>query len=462
MGDELGFPNEQPVHKVHLAAFYMDETPVNYEEFQTYVEAGGEPTAYWDYPSYHQPQQPVTGISWYQAIDYCNWRSKREGLDTAYVKTEQLDSWNYPIWKRNEKANGYRLPTEAEFEYAARGGLKGKKYPWGNHFDDAYANYDTGKGVKVEGWWRLAKVKEGKKNAYGLYTMSGNVWQWCDTWFAAYQSSDSLNPQGPQTGHTKVIRAGSWGSINPEYLRVASRSFSAPSNYNFDIGFRCVRSIFSDIPDTVEVTQQIVDHQFYRYPSVPDTPSLIWDFSSQEFANSLARFLSDNFPNSIYFQTKIDQQEITTPEQIAADILEVCHEYQVNPLFLTSIMISESGFGTCSFPRWYNNPMAYHWQNRLMSKGLPTYQDRPNRRNRKYKTLKAAFRAFCKGIRRPWYVKAARKDLDAFHLVYVGYRADEWMHTLSRVYRDVVGMRFDPHVPATNSGKFIYTDWIEG
>lgn len=461
MGTSDGPEQEQPLRTVQMPAFYMDETPVNYEEFKQYVEEGGEHTAYWEYPSYNQPQQPVTGLSWYQAIDFCNWRSKREGLKPAYEQSDRLDAWNYPMWHLKPQAEGYRLPTEAEFEYAARGGLVNKPFPWGDDFEDTFANYDTGKGIKVEGWWRLARVKEGKKNNYGLYTMSGNIWQWCNDWYGNYQQTDTINPQGLVAGTTKSLRGGSWGSISPEYLKVTGRNYSAPSNYNFDIGFRCVRSIYGDIPDTMKTVANF-QHDFYRYPRVSEQPDvMVWDFSSQDFANSLAKFIGEHFPHSIYFQTSIDQQPKTTPTEIVADIMEVSKEYNVNPLFLTSIMISESGFGTCSFPRWYNNPMAYHWQNRLMSKGLPTYKDMPNRRNRKYKTLKHAFRAFCKGIRRPWYFKAARKNLDAFHLVYVGYRADEWMHTLSRVYRDVVNMRFDPHYPDGNAGKFIYTDWVE-
>ena len=461
LGDNTSsFEHEKPTRTVRLKAFYMDETPVSYEEFSAYVQDGGTKGAYWSYPSYNQPQQPVSGISWYHAIDFCNWRSKKEGLQPAYELTTETDVWEYPVWKLNPNASGYRLPTEAEFEYAARGGLVEKKYPWGDAFQDDYANYDTGKGVKNSDWWRLAKVNSGKKNNYGLYGMSGNVWQWCQDWYGNYTELDTIQPIGPSQGRTKVLRGGGWGSISPDYLRVASRNYSAPSSYNFDIGFRCVRSITADIPDRITMKTQ-VNHEFYQYPRTPLKPTNIWDFNSPYFVNRLTTFIADHFPHSIYFQTQIDQQAKTTPHQIVLDIMDVCQEYNVNPLFLTSIMISESGFGTVSFPRWYNNPMAYHWQNRLMEKGLPTYRDMPNRRNRKYKTLKNAFRAFCKGIRRPWYFKAAKKDLDTFHLVYVGYRAEEWMHTLSHVYRDVVGMRFEATYPTQNAGKFIYTDWLE-
>ncbi|MDI6591405.1 MAG: N-acetylmuramoyl-L-alanine amidase [Patescibacteria group bacterium] len=139
-------------------------------------------------------------------------------------------------------------------------------------------------------------------------------------------------------------------------------------------------------------------------------------------------------------------------------IVDVSKEYNINPLFLTGVMVAESGFGTVSFSRWYNNPMAYHWQNALMKNGLPTYEPNPSR-NRKYKNLKIGFQEFAKGIRRNIYLKAARKDLDAFHLLYVGYRANEWMGTISKVYNDVLGIKIGSHLPVNNIGEYIYTDW---
>jgi formylglycine-generating enzyme required for sulfatase activity len=458
LGSEEGFEDEKPVRKISIPAFYMDETPITYADFKKYVAEGGNKSAYWKYDTYNQNSQPVTGLNWYHAIDFCNWRSAKEGLQSVYEKVEGYDVWNHPKWKRNPKANGYRLPTEAEFEYAARGGLSKKKYPWGNDFDDSFANYDNEQGVMVGDWCRLADVNEGKQNSFGLYNMSGNIWHWCDSWYGSYNSRDTLNPQGAKSGRSKILRGGSWGSISPKYLRVSARSYSSPSNYNFEMGFRCVRSILTDVDSVSKI--QSISYDFYRkVGQIPPPEVFVWDFSSKEFTEKLTQFIADNYPNSIYFQLQIDEQPVLTPAEIVRDIMEVTEEYKVNPLFLTSIMISESGFGSCSFPRWYNNPMAYHWQNRLMPVGLPSYQDHPNKQNRKYKTLKDAYRAFCRGIRRPWYFKAAHKNLYAFHRVYVGYEAEEWMLTLSRVYRQVAELRFEPYFPEKECGKFVYTDW---
>ena len=96
-------------------AFYVDVDPVTYRDFKVYVEAGGTIGAYWDEASYNIDDQPVTGINWYHAIDYCNWRSKKEGFTPAYAVTTKLDSWGYPGWTLNPEANGYRLPSEAQF-----------------------------------------------------------------------------------------------------------------------------------------------------------------------------------------------------------------------------------------------------------------------------------------------------------------------------------------------------------
>ncbi len=407
-------------------SFYMDETPVTYEDFQKYVTADGTKPKYWDYETYNQPENPVTGVDWYQAIDFCNWRSKIEGFSPDYN-------------------NGYRLPTEAEFEYAARGGLVDKAFPWGDNFDSSLANYDDEKGIMEGDWWRLAKVKDTPPNNYGLYGMSGNVWQWTNDWYTFE--------------HTKVLKGGSWGSIDPIYLRVTERSYTTPSNYNYDIGFRCVKSVkeqqsINSAPDL----NLKVPYEFYQYKTIYSDNPIQIDVYSEEFINLLSQFIADYYPNSIYFQTKIDEQEIINPKQMAELIVELTKEYNINPLFLTGIMVAESGFGSVSFPRWYNNPMAFHWQNALMKNGLPVYE-RDSSRNQKFKNLKDGFIAFAEGIRKDVYFNAGTKNLDTFHLIYVGYRADEWMHTISKIYKDVLGIRLEPNYPSENVGKLIYTDW---
>jgi len=458
MGDDV-FDDEKPIHPVAIDSFYMDETPVTYADFVKYVDTGGSKIRYWEYETYNKPNQPVTGLSWYHAIDYCNWRSKIEGLLPVYEPTGRLDSWGYPLWELNVSVDGYRLPTEAEFEYAARGGLIGKSFPWGDEFDDSLANYDNEQGIMRGDWWRLSGVNDQPPNNLGLYGMSGNVWHFCNDWYEAdyYNKSAELNPMGPETGRTKVLRGGSWGSIDPTYLRVSKRSYTAPSNYNYDIGFRCVRPVRGEIIEK-ELNLNTA-HDFYKYETSQNQDIIEGtDIYSEEFVSRLTQFIEDHYPDSIYFQIEIDEQKIIEPRIMAELITEVSKKYHLHPLFLTGIMASESGFGTCSFPRWFNNPMAYHWQNALMKNGLPIYNPNTNR-NRKYKDLESAFTIFSQGIRRDVYYIAARKNLDGFHLVYVGYRADEWMYTISKLYKDVLGIRLEPDFPQRGVGEFIYTDW---
>ena len=425
-------------------AFYVDVDPVTYRDFKVYVEAGGTIGAYWDEASYNIDDQPVTGINWYHAIDYCNWRSKKEGFTPAYAVTTKLDSWGYPGWTLNPEANGYRLPSEAQFIKAARAGKQNIRYPWGDQFDPKLANYDNERGVKEGKWWRLAKVQVLPINGWGVRGMSGNIWHWCNDWL--------------QPNRTKKLKGGGWGSIDPTFLQIDYKTFSAPSNYNFDIGFRCV------LPAPAVVTrdttaQKSKKHVFYQYQTSNYQASTDIDYHSNAFAQRLAAFLGDYFPQSLYFLTQVDQQPKINPNQMAQEIIAVSKTYHINPLFLTAIMVSESGLGSCSFPRWYNNPMAFHWQNKLMPKGLPVYDARPGWRNRKYKNLREAYRAFCQGIRRDLYFRAARENLYDFHIIYVGYESDTWLYTIARVFKDVAGVRFEADEPIQNAGKFIYLDW---
>ncbi|MCE3296053.1 MAG: hypothetical protein K0R65_1767 [Crocinitomicaceae bacterium] len=437
----------KPLRLVHFrdsaqADIWMDETPVTYTDFEIYVRAGGMKNAYWYYDSYHKPDQPVTGVSWHHAVDYCNWRSVCEGLETAYEITAETDYWGYPVYRLKPGVSGYRLPLSSEFTYAALAGKMGNSYPWGKVFNEALTNMDSDRGHQQTEWWRLAPVKSQYKNEFGLYNICGNNWHWCSDWNRA--------------NRTMRLRGGSWGAIDSVYLSSAYGSQCSPGSYNYDIGFRCVRPVNGSPAEIKRDT--LAAYAFYKgYVSLQKTA--LSDFYGEDFKWRLTAFLADNFPDCINFRMKVDEQEIIGPQEMAELMINVCRRNNVNPLFLASIMISESGFGTVSFPRWFNNPMAYHWQNKLMVKGLPVYEAMPGKRNRKYKNLEAGFEAFCKGIRRDLYYKAAKTNLDAFHLIYVGYRADEWMLTLSRVYHDVAGVRFEPQFPQKDAGKFIYADW---
>jgi len=248
MGTDDGMPYEAPVHEVVVNSFWMDEHEVTVAEFGKFVEATGyktdaerfgwsgvfnpktgewEKTAHadWRHPDGPQSQatanEPVCQVSWSDAAAYAKWANKR-------------------------------LPTEAEWEYAARGGLTGKRYSWG---DDLRPN-----GKPVANWWQghfpendtgedgfkgRAPVESFPPNGYGLYDVAGNVWEWCADWYADdyYEHTARNNPAGAASGKERAIRGGSWlcaENFCTNY-RVAARSHATPDSGLNNLGFRCAR-----------------------------------------------------------------------------------------------------------------------------------------------------------------------------------------------------------------------------
>jgi formylglycine-generating enzyme required for sulfatase activity len=206
MGDHLDGMSNAPVHRVELDEFYMDSREVTVGQFREFVNQSGYSYNRWNDVAKYSPGD------WYPMV-YVNWNDA-----TAYAK-----------WA------GKRLPTEAEWEYAARGGLVGKRYPWGDQMDHA----------RVEAWpdgfFGTAPVGSFGANGYGLYDVAGNVWEWCQDWYGEnyYSSSPVKNPLGPDTGSMRVLRGGYWDSAT-NHLRVANRNFYLPNSRRSVYGFRCV------------------------------------------------------------------------------------------------------------------------------------------------------------------------------------------------------------------------------
>jgi sulfatase modifying factor 1 len=248
MGTEDGLPVEAPVHQVRVKDFWIDRYAVTVAQFEKFAGASEYKTeseklgwggvfdvqasswkrvagADWRHPegpsSSALPAEPVTQVSWNDAAAYATWAKKR-------------------------------LPTEAEFEYAARGGLIAKKYAWGDELtpEDQYrANWWQGRfpdrNTGADGFIGRAPAGSFSPNGYGLYDMTGNVWEWCDDWFGEeyYRSSPVANPRGPRSGEHRVIRGGSW-LCSDNYCtgyRVAARNHTAPDTGLNNLGFRCVR-----------------------------------------------------------------------------------------------------------------------------------------------------------------------------------------------------------------------------
>jgi formylglycine-generating enzyme required for sulfatase activity len=253
MGDQFddGESDEKPLHNVILSDFYLGRTEVTnadfveflnaegnqkqgdtewYEMESRYAKIAGSPGSYFVESGYEN--HPVVVVSWYGAVGYCNWRSRADGLTPAYrmYGTTITTNWS---------ANGYRLPTEAEWEYAARS--KGSKEKWAGTSTEyalfSYANYSGDK----DGYSGAAAVGSLQANSLGLSDMSGNVWEWCWDWYGSYSSSTQTNPNGSDSGSDRVLRGGSW-SLSPAYLRCSDRSFNSPALRSLNVGFRLARA----------------------------------------------------------------------------------------------------------------------------------------------------------------------------------------------------------------------------
>jgi formylglycine-generating enzyme len=272
MGTESdeGFPadGEGPVREVTVDPFHIDKHPVSNERFAEFVAASGYRTDAerfgWSFVFQgHIPPEKLTpvvdrkasGIRWWYKVNGADWRHP-EGPDSSVGARPHHPavhiSWNdataYAAWA------GKRLPTEAEWEYAARGGLEQKIYPWGdeltpggrhlcNTWQGQFPNVDTGD----DGYTAPCPVDAFPPNGYGLYTITGNAWEWCGDWFDPryHITATRVNPVGPPEGATKVMKGGSYlchRSYCNRY-RVAARTSNTPDSTTTNISFRCVRDL---------------------------------------------------------------------------------------------------------------------------------------------------------------------------------------------------------------------------
>jgi len=273
MGDPYaeGDTDERPVHTVYVSAFFMDKYEVTsnlWSEVYTWALANGY--GFDNAGSASGSNHPVHSVNWYDCVKWCNARSQKEGLSPVYYTYPDMtviynngdaDITNACV---NWGSDGYRLPTEAEWEKAARGGLSGHHYPWpskggsySNHIDGTKANYqDSGdpfdNGTTPVGYYDGNQTTNGvpggvdMANGYGLYDMAGNVMEWCwgwhqDGWYAETAASQS-DTTGPTSKSRRVLRSGMWLG-NPEYTRCAFRTHGSPDYERSDMGFRCVRGL---------------------------------------------------------------------------------------------------------------------------------------------------------------------------------------------------------------------------
>ncbi len=309
MGDSKndGYSDELPVHTVTLDSFAMGKYEITNRQYRDFLNSArtqglitvtdgivyqaGSKTSY-PYcdtstsSSYSQivysnntfsvrtksgrdmTNDPMVRVSWYGAVAYCNWRSQQEGKQTCYN--------DFVNWTCDFSKKGYRLATEAEWEYAARGGRAGSRFPWGDTINQTQANFysytysydvspvknqyhplwndgvypytspvgffDGSLKYKTNYNWPGSATSyqtANGANGYGLYDMAGNVWEWCHDWYGGYSSSSQTNPTGPGTGTYRVLRGGGWYGISYS-CRVSGRSGYFPSGRSSYAGFRVV------------------------------------------------------------------------------------------------------------------------------------------------------------------------------------------------------------------------------
>jgi sulfatase modifying factor 1 len=222
--DEEALEDEKPRHQVTVSGFLMSRYPITRRLYQDIRDTSPEE---WEKES-NNDHLPANYVSWFDAVSFCNALSVHVGLQPCYRIDGQQVEWD-------ASADGYRLPTEAEWEYACRAGTTSK---WSCGDDPAalehYAWYAENANSNIQ------PVGTKEPNAWGLHDMHGNVWEWCWDWYAEYRPEAVSNPTGPQNGTSRVLRGGSaW--IIPWLLRSAVRNWDEPENRDVIIGWRCVR-----------------------------------------------------------------------------------------------------------------------------------------------------------------------------------------------------------------------------
>ncbi len=247
MGSDEGEEDERPAHAVELADFLIGVQPVTNAEYARFVrDTGHRPPAIYELPlvvtaggldrekafrtlgqSYIWPESepaadrldhPVTLVRWEDAVTYCAWLGA--------------------LTRR-----AFRLPTEAEWEKAARGGHRGRRYPWGDRLDRNMANFLTDPTMKLA--HGTTRCRSYPANGYGLFDVTGNVWEWVQDWYdpAYYSVSPARNPRGPASGSMRVVRGGSWLVADVRMLSCSHRHTVPPDTYSYAIGFRIACSV---------------------------------------------------------------------------------------------------------------------------------------------------------------------------------------------------------------------------
>ena len=241
MGAADAEEDERPVHRVHVSEFFIGRFPVTNDEYARFIQSTGHPAPtvrglplialggreavfrdtaqpyIWEHeqPPAGHGSHPVVLVRYDDALAYCHWLSETTG-------------------------RAVRLPTEAEWEKAARGGVEGSRYPWGNDIDASRGNFLIDPALRSQRGTRPTGTYP--PNAYGLYDVCGNVWEWVSDWYSPeyYGQGEASDPRGLQAGNLRIVRGGSWINGDVGMLRCAYRHKVPPDTYAYSMGFRIV------------------------------------------------------------------------------------------------------------------------------------------------------------------------------------------------------------------------------
>ena len=242
MGAEDGDEDERPAHRVYVDEFHLAAHPVTNRDYARFVRAIGRPA-----PAVYEMPVIVTAGgrdregAFRQLASTYAWSDTEpppERLEHPVVLVRFQDALDYCAWLAAETGQPVRLPTEAEWERAARGGLDDRRYPWGDDLESSYANYLQDPSLKA--MHGSKPVRSYPPNPFGLFDMCGNVWQWVADWYdqAYYGASPDRNPRGPASGRFRLVRGGGWLSADPRLLTCSHRHKVPVDTYSYSIGFR--------------------------------------------------------------------------------------------------------------------------------------------------------------------------------------------------------------------------------